>query len=543
MSSPHRFTTGFGRISSLLTVAWAWLLAGVPGAQADPGTPPAVTSLTADQVAYEGDFVTLSVTATGTEPLSYFWSLNGTNQARLTNAVVTLASVTTNDAGAYRVVVSNAFGRVTSPASTLTVLPGVPRILVQPQSQTVVAGTLSEVGVTAVGNSPLYYYWWKDGLYLSNVVAPSILWSSITTNDAGVYLVQVSNVLGIVSSELATVVVKPNTPRQLRTTAIAAGPGGSPVTVPIEFAAQGDENRLSFSLEYNPMVLSQPVASLAAEAIAALPDASFTVNRDETALGHLGIVVTLPPGAVMPAQTFQLAEVTFTAVGPDWAQGRLTFGDSPDGLQASDAAAGALPVLDFIAPVLTVAPMPAAADPQSGLFRQQITLINPGALKMDGLQVLVQGLANDTLGQPIRVQNATDSTNKVPFVFYGPLAAGAAANLTVEFYVADRRTLPLAVYQAQIVPPRYYDAGIGVLFTITSPRYSNGTVLVEFQTLAGREYYIQYADAISPGIWKTAMPPITGTGSRVQWIDNGPPKTGSLPASQSSRFYRGVLTP
>lgn len=541
MSSQHIFANGRGRLSGLLIAAWT--LAAVTGAQADTNTPPAITSLTADQTVYEGDFVTLSVTATGTGPLSYFWSRDSVNQPLLTNSVVTLGSVTTNNSGAYQVVVSNAFGTATSPASVLTVLPGVPRILVQPQSQTVVEGSLSAVGVTAVGNFPIYYYWWKDGQLLTNVSVSSILWSPITTNDAGVYQVQVSNVLGTVTSQLATVVVKPNTPRQLRTTTITVTNGAATVSVPIQFAAQGNESLLSFSLQYDPNVLDQPVASLAAEAVAALPNASFTVNEDETALGHLGISVALPAGATMPTQTFRLADVQFTVAGPDWAQGRLDFGSSPVALLANDTTGAALPILDFIGPVLRTAPMPAAADPQSGLFRQQITLINPGAIKMDGLQVLVHGLTNDTLGQAIRVQNATDSTNNVPFVFYGPLEPGAAANLNVEFYVADRRTWPTPDYEPQIVPPRIYTATGGILFTITAPRYHNGTMLVEFETIAGRQYYIQYADAISPGTWKTAMPPISGTGSRVQWIDNGPPKTESLPADQTSRFYRGLLMP
>lgn len=541
MSSQHFFATGCGRISGVLIAAWA--LATAAGAQTETNTPPAITSLNGDQTVYEGDFVTLSVTATGTAPLSYFWSLNGTNQTRLTNSVVMLSSVTTNDAGSYQVVVSNAFGTVTSPASVLTVLPGVPRILIEPDSQTVVEGSLSAVGVTAVGNFPLYYYWWKDGQYFTNSSGPSIVWSPITTNDAGIYQVQVSNVLGIATSQLATVAVKPNTPRQLRTTAISVVHGATNVTVPIQFAAQGNENLLSFSLDYDPTVLGQPVASLAADAVAALPNATFTVNESETAVGHLGISVALPAGATMPTQTFWLADVQFTITGPDWAQGRLNFGSSPVALQASDAGGGALPVLDFIGPVLIEGTIPATVDPQSGLFHQQIALINPGAIEMDGLQVLVRGLTNDTLGHPIRVQNATDSTNNVPFVFYGALNPGAAANLDVEFYVSDRRTLPTPEYEPQIVPPRVYTAGGGVLFTITATRYHNGTMLVEFQTIAGRQYYIQYADALSPAVWKTAMPPITGTGSRVQWIDAGPPKTDSVPADRTSRFYRGMLMP
>mgnify|MGYP000661903502 CR=1 FL=1 len=43
--------------------------------------------------------------------------------------------------------------------------------------------------------------------------------------------------------------------------------------------------------------------------------------------------------------------------------------------------------------------------------------------------------------------------------------------------------------------------------------------------------------------WNTAIPFVKGNGSRLQWIDNGPPKTTSSPGSQLNRFYRAILVP
>jgi len=37
------------------------------------------------------------------------------------------------------------------------------------------------------------------------------------------------------------------------------------------------------------------------------------------------------------------------------------------------------------------------------------------------------------------------------------------------------------------------------------------------------------------------LPAVTGTGTRQQWIDNGPPKTDSLPPASAMRFYRLLL--
>jgi hypothetical protein len=57
--------------------------------------------------------------------------------------------------------------------------------------------------------------------------------------------------------------------------------------------------------------------------------------------------------------------------------------------------------------------------------------------------------------------------------------------------------------------------------------------------MLNRLYYVQYSSNVNALATNplTALPAVRGTGSRVQWIDNGPPKTVSPPAS-GTRFYR-----
>jgi hypothetical protein len=40
-----------------------------------------------------------------------------------------------------------------------------------------------------------------------------------------------------------------------------------------------------------------------------------------------------------------------------------------------------------------------------------------------------------------------------------------------------------------------------------------------------------------------ATPTVTAANNRVQWYDDGPPKTASKPASVSSRYYRVIANP
>jgi hypothetical protein len=62
--------------------------------------------------------------------------------------------------------------------------------------------------------------------------------------------------------------------------------------------------------------------------------------------------------------------------------------------------------------------------------------------------------------------------------------------------------------------------------------------MIEFSALPGQLYYIQYCDDMRT--WKTATPGGTSSANRIQWIDNGQPKTECFPTKQLNRFYRVI---
>jgi hypothetical protein len=86
---------------------------------------PSITSQPADQTVNVGDSATFSVTASGTDPLSYQWQklVNGTwvNISGATSPTFTIYSAQASDGGQYWVVVSNSAGSVTSNSVSLTV--------------------------------------------------------------------------------------------------------------------------------------------------------------------------------------------------------------------------------------------------------------------------------------------------------------------------------------------------------------------------------------------------------------------------------------
>ena len=59
----------------------------------------------------------------GTAPVYYQWLKNGVGIGGANAAVYSMANVQTNQAGLYSVLVSNAFGAVTSAAAVLSVTP------------------------------------------------------------------------------------------------------------------------------------------------------------------------------------------------------------------------------------------------------------------------------------------------------------------------------------------------------------------------------------------------------------------------------------
>ena len=86
------------------------------------GIPPTITQGPTSQTVLSGGTATFSVTATGTEPLSYQWRKDGAELPGQTGASLTLNNVQTSEAGNYDVVVSNGNGSVTSQAAQLTIV-------------------------------------------------------------------------------------------------------------------------------------------------------------------------------------------------------------------------------------------------------------------------------------------------------------------------------------------------------------------------------------------------------------------------------------
>jgi hypothetical protein len=87
-----------------------------------PQISPIITTQPTNQTVLVGGSANFGVMASGTAPLSYQWSFNGTNIINATNTMLALTNIQLNQAGNYSVMVTNLVGSTNSTNATLTVI-------------------------------------------------------------------------------------------------------------------------------------------------------------------------------------------------------------------------------------------------------------------------------------------------------------------------------------------------------------------------------------------------------------------------------------
>jgi hypothetical protein len=121
-----------GQIFPVIGNPTAWSLVAIDevefySAGPPPAESPSITAQSQSQSVTLSNAVALSVTASGTPPLSYQWRHNGANIPGATNATYNIAAFDLPDAGNYTVAVANQFGAVESAVIRLfPLLPSVP---------------------------------------------------------------------------------------------------------------------------------------------------------------------------------------------------------------------------------------------------------------------------------------------------------------------------------------------------------------------------------------------------------------------------------
>ncbi len=175
-------------------------LDGVTGVTA--AAAPVITAQPQQLIVNTGQSGTLSVTATGTPPLTYQWRKDSIPVAGANDAVLTLTGVTAASTGAYSVIVTNAYGSAISNAAPVTIstTPIAATIETQPVAQTANVGQSVLFSVNAFGSAPLTFEWQKNSVAIPGASGASLALGSVTVADAGIYSVVVRNAFSSVVS-------------------------------------------------------------------------------------------------------------------------------------------------------------------------------------------------------------------------------------------------------------------------------------------------------------------------------------------------------
>jgi alpha-tubulin suppressor-like RCC1 family protein len=171
---------------------------------------PLIVNQPVSQTNLVGDTVVFSATATGTQPLTYQWSFDGTNIAGATNSSLILLNVQASQAGNYAVLVTNLYGSAMSSNASLTVIvPAIPPMIIsQTPNQIVLLGNPATFGVTASGSTPLSYFWSRNGALIPNATNASYTLLNAQLSDSGSqFSCLVTNAFGSAASSNMTLKV------------------------------------------------------------------------------------------------------------------------------------------------------------------------------------------------------------------------------------------------------------------------------------------------------------------------------------------------
>lgn len=224
------------------------------------GFPPEITSPPQSAAATTGSEVTLSVTANAEPTPSFQWQKENTPIIGATASTLTLTNITSQDAGNYRVVVTNSLGSTTSSIASLFVTAGTPlNVTSHPQSTNIATGASTTLTTNANGNGPVSAQWYRhrqgesDPTPLLGETNLSLNIPSVQATDMGFYFARLTDATNTVDSDAAILTTASGTSRLINlSTRGQIATGG---TLTPGFVLRGDGNKPLIVRSVGPRLL------------------------------------------------------------------------------------------------------------------------------------------------------------------------------------------------------------------------------------------------------------------------------------------------
>jgi len=236
--------------------------------------------------------------------------------------------------------------------------PQPPKISTQPTNQIAFTGQNATFTVTVTGTAPFSYQWQSNTVNIIGATNASLILTNVQLSQSGAaYSVTVTNISGSAagSNALLTVTLPPAAIQAVNTN----GMGGTSIEVPIIFTANGNENALSFSVNFDANRLAYSDILLGSS----VPeDASFLPSTGQA--GTVGVSLLLPAGHAFAAGTQEIVRLIFNApilTGTQTVATAISFANVPINKLLSDINVQALPA-NFINGTVTLYPGPLEGD-------------------------------------------------------------------------------------------------------------------------------------------------------------------------------------
>jgi hypothetical protein len=214
-----------------------------------------------------------------------------------------------------------------------------PFIASQPTNQTITMGTSANFTVVAGGLGPFTYQWSYFGNPISGATNSVLSLSNVQMNQAGNYSVAVGNAGGSVASSNAVLTVT-FPPAVVQISSVSNAMAGTSLVVPILLLANGNENGLTFTLNFDPLLLGFSSMSVGQDAAGGF----MFVNTTQVTNGRVGVQLALPPNSTFAAGTREAVRATFNIpIITNSPSTSLSFGDVPVPRRLSDPADSTLP--------------------------------------------------------------------------------------------------------------------------------------------------------------------------------------------------------
>lgn len=169
-------------------------------------TPPSIIEFPQDMEFCEGQDFSLNVNTLGTEPLTIEWYVVGSETVVFEGSEFVFESALPEVSGDYYCKVSNICGEVSSEIISILVK-ALPEVIQNPIGAEICVGDSHEMSITATGEQPLSYLWYRNGSAISTETNSEIIISNAQINQTGIYFCRVANDCSYADSEEVEVII------------------------------------------------------------------------------------------------------------------------------------------------------------------------------------------------------------------------------------------------------------------------------------------------------------------------------------------------